>query len=64
MKLLSEYRDNGRGAEVWFDSGRYVVITDQNQEREYWSEQQAEDAAEDYVLTVIDSGPIHAIARK
>jgi hypothetical protein len=64
MKLLSEFSENQRRAEVWFDSGKYLVITDQNQEREYWSEQQAENAAEDYVLNVVDSGTIHAIARK
>lgn len=63
MRLLSEFKDNGRSATVWFDRGCYRVITDQNQEQEYCSEQAAENAAEDWVLTVVDSGPIHARAR-
>ena len=60
MKLLSEFKDNGRTATVWFDSGCYRVITDLDQQREYTTETQAENAAEDWVLTVVDSGPITA----
>ncbi len=64
MKLLSEYREGDRNARVFFDSGVYRVLRNNGTNTTHTTEFQAECAAEDWVLGVVDSGEIHAVARK
>jgi hypothetical protein len=60
MTLLSSYRENNRTANVYYREGRFVVVGPDQKETEYSTEFAAENAAEDSVLTVVDSGPIVA----
>ena len=60
MTLLSSYRENNRTANVYYREGRFVVVGPDQKETEHPTEWQAENAAEDLVLSVVDSGPIVA----
>ena len=56
MKLLSDYREEQREASVYYSSSkaRFYVITNCSAPREFYTEQEAEDYAEDFVLGEIE----------
>lgn len=62
MRLLSSYRENDRTAHVYYRDGRFVVVGPDQTETLHPTEFQAENAAEDLVSSIVDSGPIVARA--
>jgi hypothetical protein len=64
MKLLSEYSENNKRAQVYFSHGYYVVIDAEGKRTNYQSPLDAEAAAESSVLSVVDSGKIVVFPRK
>lgn len=64
MRLLSTYRENDRTADVYAHQGEYLVVNNLGGQSLYNTEQAAENAAEDWVLSVVDSGKIVAYPRR
>jgi hypothetical protein len=64
MRLLSTYRENDRTADVYAHQDEYLVVNNLGGQSLYNTEQAAENAAEDWVLSVVDSGKIVAYPRR